>query len=120
MSQFSDKMMIILVINVVLLVAGMFLDSVSAILILAPIVHPIAVQVGIDPVHMGLMVVLNVTVGAITPPVGLLMYLVNGVLGTSVVQFTKAILPFLAALLIVLGCVAVIPDLSLAVPRFLY
>lgn len=120
MSQFSDKMMIILVINVVLLVAGMFLDSVSGILILAPIVHPIAVQVGIDPIHMGLMVVLNLTIGAITPPVGLLMYLVNGVLGTSVVQFTKAVLPFLAALLIVMGCVAVIPDLSLAVPRFLY
>lgn len=119
-SQFSSKLMLILVVNAVLLVAGMFLDTVSAMIILVPIMHPIALRAGIDPVHMGVMVVLNLTIGAVTPPVGLLMYLVNGVLGTSVAEFARASLPFLAALLFVLGLVAAFPELSLAVPRALY
>ncbi|MCC7276232.1 MAG: TRAP transporter large permease [Alphaproteobacteria bacterium] len=119
-AQSTDPIVIIILINVALLVAGMFLDMVSAMIILVPIIHPIALRVGIDPVHMGLMVVLNLTMGAVTPPVGTLMYLVNGVLGTSVVAFTRAAAPFFLGMLVVLALVAFVPALSLLLPNVLF
>jgi len=116
----SDPLAVLLILNVVLLVAGMFLDTVSAMIILVPIIHPIALRIGIDPVHIGLIVVLNLTIGGVTPPVGLLMYLSNAIIGCSVLEFTRAAWPFLLALLAVLGVVILWPEFSLFIPHALF
>jgi len=118
--RISDPLAVLLIFNLILLVAGMFLDTVSAMIILVPIIHPIAVRVGIDPVHIGLIVVLNLTVGGVTPPVGLLMYLSNAILGVSVAQFTRASWPFFLALAGVLALVILFPPLSLALPNAIF
>ena len=120
LARVSEPLMVLLVLNLVLLVAGMFLDTVSAMIILVPIIHPIALRVGIDPVHIGLIVVLNLTIGGVTPPVGLLMYLSNAILGCTVAEFTRASWPFFAALVGVLALVVLFPTLSLTVPNALF
>ena len=120
LARVSEPLLVLLVLNLVLLVAGMFLDTVSAMIILVPIIHPIAVRVGIDPVHIGLIVVLNLTIGGITPPVGLLMYLSNSIIGCSVAEFTRASWPFFLALIGVLSLVVLFPALSLTVPNWLF
>jgi tripartite ATP-independent transporter DctM subunit len=120
LAHVNDKLMIILIVNIVLFVVGTFLEPIPAMIILVPILHPIALRVGIDPVHMGVMVVLNLTIGAITPPIGTVMFLVNSVLGVSVAQFAWASLPFLGALLLVLAAISAVPELCLALPRALY
>ncbi len=118
--QVSDPLAVLLILNIVLLVAGMFLDTVSAMIILVPIIHPIALRIGMDPVHIGLIVVLNLTIGGVTPPVGLLMYLSNAIVGCSVLEFTRAVWPFLLALLTVLGVVIFWPQFSLFIPHALF
>jgi len=120
LGRIGEPLLVLLILNLVLLVAGMFLDTVSAMIILVPIIHPIAVRVGIDPVHIGLIVVLNLTIGGVTPPVGLLMYLSNAIIGCTVGEFTRAAWPFLVALLVVLMLVILFPALSLTIPNALF
>ena len=86
----------------------------------APRIHPIAVRIGLDPVHIGVIVVLNLTIGGVTPPVGLLMYLSNTILGCSVAEFTRAFWPFFLALVGVLTLVILFPAVSLSVPNTLF
>ena len=119
-SAISNKYWLILLINVFLLASGLFLDTVSALIILVPIVFPIAMKVGIDPVHLGVIVVLNLTFGAMHPPVGTLMYLVNSILGVTVVQYTKAAIPFFVAYFVLLGIISYVPFISLLLPRAIY
>jgi len=120
LSHTNDKYMVILAINVILLLAGTFLETIPAMIILVPLIHPIAMRLGIDPVHIGVIVVINLTLGSVTPPVGILMFLANGVLGTTVAEFTRASWPFIAAIVVVLALVSAFPMLSLAIPRMLY
>lgn len=115
-----DPVTILLVVNLVMAVTGILLETVPAMIILVPILHPIALAAGIDPVHMGIVVVLNLTIGSISPPVGLIMFLVNGALGVSVGQFTRASWPFFLAFLLVLLAVTLLPVISLGLPRLLY
>ena len=120
LAKVSNPLLILLALNLVMLVAGMFLDTVSAMIILVPIIHPIAVRIGLDPVHIGVIVVLNLTIGGVTPPVGLLMYLSNTILGCSVAEFTRAFWPFFLALVGVLTLVILFPAVSLSVPNTLF
>jgi TRAP-type C4-dicarboxylate transport system permease large subunit len=97
----------------------MFLEGTAALIILTPILVPVVTKLGIDPVHFGLIVVLNLTIGGVTPPVGTLMYITTTVMRTRIEDFTREALPFLAALLIVLALTTFVPELVLWLPRLL-
>ena len=110
----------LLVVNIILLIAGNFMEPSSIILILAPILFPIATKLGIDPVHFGVMMVVNMEIGMVTPPVGLNLFVTSGVTGMSVSQVVRAASPWLLVLLVFLILVTYLPWLSLALPNALY
>ncbi|MDJ0389154.1 TRAP transporter large permease subunit [Roseomonas sp. E05] len=110
----------LLVVNIILLIAGNFMEPSSIILILAPILFPIATKLGIDPIHFGVMMVVNMEIGMVTPPVGLNLFVTSGVTGMSVSQVVRAASPWLAVLLLFLVMVTYLPWLSLALPNALY
>jgi C4-dicarboxylate transporter DctM subunit len=112
--------MFLLVVNFILLVAGNFMEPTGIILILAPIFFPIATQLGIDPIHLGVIMVVNMEIGMVTPPVGLNLFVTSGVTGMNLVQVTKAALPWLMVLLVFLVMVTYIPAISLALPNAIF
>jgi C4-dicarboxylate transporter DctM subunit len=112
--------MFLLVVNIILLIAGNFMEPTGIILILAPILFPIATQLGIDPIHLGVIMVVNMEIGMVTPPVGLNLFVTSGVTGMSLVQVTKAALPWLMVLLVFLVLVTYIPAISLALPNAMF
>ncbi|MDD2928239.1 MAG: TRAP transporter large permease subunit [Sideroxydans sp.] len=112
--------MFLLVINVILLIAGNFMEPTGIILILAPIFFPIAIQLGIDPIHLGIIMVVNMEIGMVTPPVGLNLFVTSGITGMSIMQVTHAALPWLLVLLAFLGLVTYIPEISLFLPDLLF
>src|SRR5690606_6172622 len=105
-----------MVVNVILLIAGNVMEPTVIILILAPIVFPIATHLGIDPIHLGIIMVVNMEIGMVTPPVGLNLFVTSGVTGMSLVQVTRAALPWLTVLLVFLVMVTYIPQISLFLP----
>ena len=112
--------MFLLVVNIILLIAGNFMEPTGIILILAPILFPIATQLGIDPIHLGVIMVVNMEIGMVTPPVGLNLFVTSGVTGMNLVQVTKAALPWLTVLLVFLVFVTYIPAISLALPNAMF
>jgi len=106
--------------NLMLLVAGNFMEPTGIILILAPILFPIATRLGIDPVHLGIIMVVNMEIGMVTPPVGLNLFVTSGITGMSVTEVVRAALPWLSVLLVFLVLVTYIPQLSLWLPRLLF
>lgn len=114
-----EPWMFLLVVNIVLLVAGAFMEPSAIILILAPILFPIAVQLGIDPIHLGVIMVVNMEIGLITPPVGLNLFVTSAVTGMSVAQVIRAAMPWLLILLSFLMVITYIPSISLALPNLL-
>jgi len=111
--------MFLLVVNIVLLVAGAFMEPSAIILILAPILFPIAMELGIDPIHLGIIMVVNMEIGLITPPVGLNLFVTSAVTGMSVPQVVRAAMPWLMLLIGFLVLITYIPALSLALPNAL-
>ncbi len=109
----------LLVVNLILLVAGNFMEPTGIILILAPIFFPIATQLGIDPIHLGIIMVINMEIGMITPPVGLNLFVTSGITGMNLVQVTRAALPWLSILLLFLLIVTYVPPIALALPDLL-
>ncbi len=114
---FASQLAILLVINVLLLVVGCFIDGGSAIIIFTPVLMPLIVKMGIDPVFFGVMMTINLMIGTITPPVGLSLYVAGGVARLSLEQMSRAVLPFLALELGVLALVTLFPDIVLFLPR---
>ncbi len=112
--------MFLIVVNVILLIAGNFMEPTGIILILAPIFFPIAEQMGIDPIHLGVIMVVNMEIGMITPPVGLNLFVTSGITGMSLVQVTKAAMPWLMILLLFLLLVTYIPQISLWLPALIF
>lgn len=108
----SNKTLLILLINLLLLFTGMFLDSAPAILLLAPILLPVAANLGIHPVQFGLMMVINLAIGLLTPPVGTAMYVASNISGVPIPRLSRALLPFLAIMLIVLMLISFVPAVS--------
>lgn len=104
----------LLMVNILLLIVGCFMETSSAILILAPILLPIALEMGVDPIHLGIIIVMNLEIGMITPPLGLNLFVASGLSGMSVLQVAKAALPSAGALLFALILVTYLPILSLA------
>ncbi len=112
--------MFLIVVNIILLVAGNFMEPTGIILILAPIFFPIAQKLGIDPIHLGIIMVVNMEIGMITPPVGLNLFVTSGITGMNLVQVVRAALPWLAILLGFLVLVTYVPWLSLALPQYIF
>ena len=109
----------LLVVNVLLLLAGNVMEPSSIVLITAPILFPIAVSLGIHPVHLGILMTVNMEVGLCHPPVGLNLYVASGIARMGITELTIATLPWLLTMLIFLGLVTYIPEMSLWLPRVL-
>lgn len=115
---FTDSMIIILIImNIVLLIVGTFMDPTPAILIFTPIFLPIVTQFGMDPVHFGIMVVFNLSIGTITPPVGPVLFVGARVAKLKIEQVIRPLIPFFAITFVVLLIVTYVPELSLWLPK---
>ncbi|HWK85046.1 MAG TPA: TRAP transporter large permease subunit [Caldimonas sp.] len=110
----------LIVVNLLLLVAGMFMEPTGIILILAPILFPIASRLGIDPVHLGIVMVVNLEIGMITPPVGLNLFVTSGITGMSIGQVVRAALPWTSVLLVFLLIITYVPVISLWLPRLMF
>ncbi|MCP4384944.1 MAG: TRAP transporter large permease [Hyphomicrobiales bacterium] len=115
----ENPLLLLLVINVFLVFVGMMLEGSAALILLTPLLAPLAIGVGIDPVHFGIVMVVNLTIAGVTPPVGTLIYTTTGIVGVRVDQFVKESLPMLLALFIVLLLVTLVPAISLTLPRLL-
>ena len=106
----------LIVVNILLLIAGMFMEPTGIVLILAPILFPIATQLGIDPVHLGIIMVVNLEIGMITPPVGLNLFVTAGITRMSIGQVVRAALPWTMVLLLFLVIVTYVPAMTLLLP----
>ncbi len=113
----TDPWMFLLLANLLMLFVGCFLEPTAAITILVPILLPIVKQLGIDPVHFGLIMVLNLMIGLLHPPMGLVLFVLARVAKLSIERTTMAILPWLVPLLVSLGLVTYLPSISLWLPR---
>jgi C4-dicarboxylate transporter DctM subunit len=110
----------LIVVNILLLIAGNFMEPSAILLIMAPILFPIAMQLGIDPIHLGIIMVVNMEIGMITPPVGLNLFVTSGITGMSVLEVVRAALPWLCILLLFLILVTYVPAISTFLPDLLY
>ncbi|CVI64664.1 TRAP transporter large permease [Agrobacterium salinitolerans] len=106
----------LIIVNILLLVVGAFLDTIAAISILVPILMPVAARYGIDPVHLGLIVTLNLMIGLLTPPVGMVLFVLSRISKMSVERTTLAILPWMIPLLVALALITFIPSVTLWLP----
>ena len=114
----SDNPLVLLfLINVLLLIVGMFLDAGPAIIILGPILGPIFTSIGIDSVHFAIIMAVNLTVGLLTPPMGLVLFVTSSVSGLRVETIAKATLPFLTVEILIIFLITYFPAISLTVPR---
>lgn len=113
----SHKVVLLLLINLVLLVAGIFMDITPAVLIFTPIFLPVVTELGMDPVHFGIVMVLNLCIGLCTPPVGTVLFVGIGVAGTSIQKVIRPLLPLFLAMLAALLLTTFVPALSLWLPR---
>ncbi len=115
-----DPIYVLLLINLLLLVVGCFMETIAAITILTPVLLPVAVQVGIDPVQFGLIMVLNLMIGLLTPPVGMVLYVLARVASIPFEQCVRACLPFIVPLLIVLFLITFVPGVTLWLPTLFF
>src|ERR1700693_6162647 len=109
----------LLVVNILLLMAGNVMDPSSILLIMAPILFPLATKIGIHPVHLGVLMIVNTEVGLCHPPVGLNLYIASGIAKMGISEITVAVLPWLCAMLVFLGLITYIPEISLWLPKLL-
>jgi tripartite ATP-independent transporter DctM subunit len=114
LAHVSESWVVLLCLNALMLLAGAFLDLTAIMLIVVPIALPLVLQLGIDPVHFGIIVVVNLMLGGLTPPYGLLVFIPSAITGTSVQATFRAVMPFLAVLVLGLALVTYVPAISLA------
>jgi C4-dicarboxylate transporter DctM subunit len=108
------------VVNILLLLAGNVMEPSSIVLIMAPILFPVAMKLGIDPVHFGILIIVNMEVGMCHPPVGLNLYVASGITKMGISELTVAVLPWLATMLVFLILVSYVPQISLWLPNFIF
>ncbi|UOM33152.1 TRAP transporter large permease [Acuticoccus sp. I52.16.1] len=106
----------LIAVNVLLLIGGQFMEPSGLLLIVAPVVFPIALELGVDPIHLGIIMVVNMEIGMITPPIGLNLFVTSGITGMSLVQVVKAAAPFVAILFLFLILVTYVPAISTWLP----
>lgn len=109
----------LIVVNILLLIAGNFMEPSAILLIMAPILFPIAMQLGIDPIHLGIIMVVNMEIGMLTPPVGLNLFVTAGITGQNMIWVIKACLPWLCLLLGFLMLITYVPQISLFLPEYI-
>ena len=109
----GNYIMFLLIANVIFLIAGCFMDATSAVLIFTPLFLPVALSLGIDPIHFGAVMVLNLSIGLVTPPVGINLFVGCGIADVSLKDISVAVIPLIIACLIVLLLVTYIPQLPL-------
>jgi len=118
LTAFTDnRVVVLLLINLLLLALGTLMDMAALLLILTPILLPVVVALGVDPVHFGMIMIINLGIGLITPPVGSVLFVGSAVGGIPIEKVVKALMPFFGLLIIVLGFVTFVPALSLWLPR---
>ncbi len=115
----QNKYAVLLIINLILLVLGMFMDMTAALIILGPILHPLAVSVGIHPLHFGIIMVVNLNIALMTPPLGACLFVACGISKISLEEISKEIWPFILVEVAVLLLVTYIPAISMFIPRLL-
>jgi tripartite ATP-independent transporter DctM subunit len=115
----GNKIIILLIINVLLLFVGTFMDMTPAVLIFTPLFLPVVKQLGIHPVHFGLIMIANLCIGLCTPPVGTCLFVGCGVGETTIVKVIRPLLPFFAAMVVALMIVTYIPQVSMFIPKLL-
>lgn len=115
----SSRYVILLIINVILLIVGMWMETSAAVLLFAPILAPIAVAMGVNPIHFAVIMIVNLTIGLITPPVGVVLYATASVGKIKFEELVKSILPFLGLAFIALFIITMFPQLSLFLPGLL-
>ncbi|WP_432545854.1 TRAP transporter large permease [Kineococcus sp. SYSU DK004] len=115
----TNPFVLLLLINVLLLVVGMFIEANAALIIITPILLPLAVELGVDPVHLGVIIVINLGIGLITPPVGICLLLSAEIAGSNVLNAVRAVAPFILAGIVVLLLVTYIPQISMWLPSVL-
>jgi C4-dicarboxylate transporter, DctM subunit len=113
----SDPLVFLLLVNLFLFVVGMFMETFAALIILAPVLAPVATQLGIDPVHFGLIMIVNLAIGMVTPPVGVNLFVACGIANVSMEQLMRPLLVFLGVLVINMLIITYVPWLSLALIR---
>ena len=109
----------LIVLNVILILAGDFMEPSAILLIMAPILLPIALQLGIDPIHLGIIMVVNMEIGMVTPPVGLNLFVAAGITGHSLLWVLRAALPWAGILVLFLILVTYVPEISLFLPEYI-
>jgi C4-dicarboxylate transporter DctM subunit len=109
--------MFLVVVNVILLIGGQFMEPSGLLVIVAPLVFPIAIELGIDPIHLGIIMVVNMEIGMITPPVGLNLFVTSGVAGMPMMRVVRAALPFLGVLFVFLILITYVPWISTFLPN---
>jgi tripartite ATP-independent transporter DctM subunit len=120
LSLSRDPVIVLILINILLLIVGCFLETIAAITILVPVFLPVMAQLGIDPVHFGVMMILNLMIGLLTPPVGMVLFVLSRVAHMSFEDVVKACAPFLIPLLLVLALVTFVPQITLFLPTLLF
>ena len=116
----SNPILLLLLLNVLLIVLGTAVEGVSALIILTPVLLPLIRKLGIDPVHFGIIMVTNLTIAGVTPPVGQMMFISSQVLRVPMSRYTIEVMPFLGAMLVVLVLLTVFPQISVGLPNWMY
>ena len=113
----SSRWLILILINFFLLLVGTFMETTASLIILTPVLLPLAKQIGLDPIHFGAIMVLNLVIGLTTPPLGVCLFVSSGIAGISLERISRAMIPFLLAAIVVLLLVTYIPSLSMWIPQ---
>ncbi len=116
----TNKFVVLMLINIILFIVGFFMETIAAITILTPVLLPAVVKLGVDPIHFGVIMVLNLMIGLLTPPVGMVLYVLSRVAKVPFEQCAKATLPFLIPLVTVLLMVTFIEPISMWLPRLIF
>ena len=118
--HFNNVWLFLLFLNLMLLVIGMFMDGTTAIVIVAPLIYPAAVSFGIDPVHLGIIMVANLAIGMYTPPFGLNIFVTNSITGLQMHDMIQGLLKFILVSIIALLLISYVPEISMFIPNLVY
>jgi C4-dicarboxylate transporter DctM subunit len=116
----ASKFMVLLLINFVLLVAGMFIEPNSSLVVLTPLFYPIAINLGVDPVHFGIILVMNISIGMYTPPFGFNLFVSSSIFDAPMRKIVLGVMPFIMMSMLALFLTTYLPDISLWLPKLVY
>lgn len=116
----NNKYLMLLLFNILLLLIGMFIEGGAALIILAPLLVPVATSLGVDVIHFGLICIVNIMIGGLTPPFGSMMFTTCSITGCELQDFTKEVIPFIGALLVSLMLITYLPIITLVLPNLIY